>query len=66
MVSAALLAAAAFLSADERSSKRDADLLKQKVATITAFGGRPSNQIRRTPVNTPCDWSLGVDGVFTR
>src|SRR5436309_15724287 len=63
MVSAALLAAAAFLSADERSSKRDADLLKQKVATITAFGGRPSNQIRRTPVTeSEVNAYLGYDG----
>ena len=50
MISAALIAAAAVLSADQRSSKRDADLLKQKVATITAFGDRPSSQIRRTSV----------------
>ena len=63
MVSVALLAAAAFLSADERSSKRDADLLKQKVATITAFGGGPSNQIRRTPVTeSEVNAYLGYDG----
>ena len=63
MVSAALIAAAAVLSADERSSKRDADLLKQKVATITAFGGRPSNQIRRTPVTeSEVNAYLGYDG----
>ena len=63
MVSAALLAAAAFLSADERSSKRDADLLKQKVATITAFGDRPSNQIRRTSVSeSEVNAYLGYDG----
>ena len=63
MVSAALIAAAAFLSADERSSKRDADLLKQKVATITAFGDRPSNQIRRTSVTeSEVNAYLGYDG----
>ncbi len=63
MVSAALIAAAAVLSADERSSKRDADLLKQKVATITAFGDRPSNQIRRTSVTeSEVNAYLGYDG----
>ena len=63
LVSAALIAAAAFLSADERSSKRDADLLKQKVATITAFGDRPSKQIRRTSVTeSEVNAYLGYDG----
>ena len=63
MVFAALIAAAAVLSADERSSKRDADLLKQKVATITAFGDRPSNQIRRTSVSeSEVNAYLGYDG----
>jgi hypothetical protein len=63
MVSAALIAAAAFLSADQRSSKRDADLLKQKVATITAFGDRPSKQIRRTSVTeSEVNAYLGYDG----
>ena len=63
MVSAALIAAAAILSADERSSKRDADLLKQKVATITAFGDRPSKQIRRTSVTeSEVNAYLGYDG----
>ena len=63
VVSAALIAAAAFLSADERSSKRDADLLKQKVATITAFGDRPSNQTRRTSVTeSEVNAYLGYDG----
>jgi hypothetical protein len=50
MASAAIIAAAAVLSADQRGSKRDADLLKQKVATITAFGDRPSKETRRTSV----------------
>ena len=63
MVSAVLIAAVAVLSADERSSKRDADLLKQKVATITAFGDRPSNQIRRTSVTeSEVNAYLGYDG----
>ena len=63
MVSAALIAAAAVLSADQRSSKRDADLLKQKVATITAFGDRPSKQIRRTSVTeSEVNAYLGYDG----
>jgi hypothetical protein len=63
MMSAALIAAAAVLSADQRSSKRDADLLKQKVATITAFGDRPSSQIRRTSVTeSEVNAYLGSDG----
>ena len=63
MVSAVLIAAVAVPSADERSSKRDADLLKQKVATITAFGDRPSNQIRRTSVSeSEVNAYLGYDG----
>ena len=63
MMSAALIVAAAVLSADQRSSKRDADLLKQKVATITAFGDRPSSQIRRTSVTeSEVNAYLGSDG----
>jgi hypothetical protein len=63
IVSASLIAAAAFPSADQRASKRDADLLKQKVATITAFGDRPSNQIRRTSVTeSEVNAYLGYDG----
>jgi hypothetical protein len=65
-MAAALIAAAAVLSADQRSSKRDADLLKQKVATITAFGDRPSSpssQIRRTSVTeSEVNAYLGSDG----
>jgi hypothetical protein len=54
--------AAAILSADERASKRDADLLKQKVATITSFGG-PSKQLRRTAVTeSEVNAYLGYDG----
>jgi hypothetical protein len=63
MAFAALIAAAAILSADQRPSKRDADLLKQKVATITAFGDRPSTQSRRTPVTeSEVNAYLGYDG----
>ena len=36
------------LGADDRASRRDADLLKQKVATITQLGAMPSRQPRRT------------------
>ena len=36
------------LGADDRASRRDADLLKQKVATITQLGATPSRQPRRT------------------
>jgi hypothetical protein len=42
--------AAAAVSADGSVSKRDADLLMQKVATIQAAGERPSKQQRRTTV----------------
>jgi hypothetical protein len=50
MVFAAAIAAAAAVSADQRGLKRDADLLKQKVASITAYGDRPSKEMRRTAV----------------
>ena len=36
------------VGADDRASRRDADLLKQKVATITQLGATPSRQPRRT------------------
>ena len=36
--------------ADQRASKRDAALLQQKVATITAHGERPTKEGRRTTV----------------
>ena len=36
--------------ADVHVSRRDADLLKQKVATITAQGDRPGKEARRTIV----------------
>lgn len=42
--------ATAALGADGGASKRDAELLKQKVATITAHGERPTKQGRRTTV----------------
>lgn len=40
----------AVVNADVRASKRDADLLRQKVATITAHAERPSKQGRRTTI----------------
>jgi hypothetical protein len=53
----------ALVSADERSSKRDADLLKQKVASISAFADRPSNQSHRTAVTeSEVNAYLGYDG----
>jgi len=36
------------LGADDRASRRDADLLKQKVATITQLGATPSRELHRT------------------
>jgi len=42
--------AAVSLDADVRVSKRDAELLRQKVATITSQAERPSKQARRTMV----------------
>jgi hypothetical protein len=51
------------LSADQGLSKRDAEMLKQKVATITAFGDRPSNQAHRTAVTeSEVNAYLGYDG----
>lgn len=41
------------MAADVRGSKRDAELLKQKVATIAAFAERPSKQSRRTTITEP-------------
>ena len=38
------------LEAGQRASKRDAELLRQKVATISAHGERPGKQGRRTTV----------------
>jgi hypothetical protein len=38
------------LAADQRPSKRDADLLRQKVATISAHGEKPTKQGLRTTV----------------
>ena len=58
-----VIAATAWLSADGRGSKQDAELLKRKVATITAFGDRPSNQLRRTAVTeSEVNAYLGYDG----
>jgi len=41
---------AAVPRADVRASRRDATLMKQKVATITEHGGRSTGQARRTTV----------------
>lgn len=38
-------------AADTAGSKRDAELLKQKVASINAFGDRPLQKTRRTTVS---------------
>ena len=53
LLSAVLLStvvSAALVYADGRATKRDAALLKQKVATITANGDKPSKVARRTIV----------------
>jgi hypothetical protein len=50
LVTAISLAAAMGLHADAQASKRDAALLKQKVAAITLTGARPVKQPRRTTV----------------
>jgi hypothetical protein len=47
-VALTVIVAAATLFADSRVSKRDAELLKQKVATIAALGARPVTDARRT------------------
>jgi hypothetical protein len=49
-LAAALAAAASGAGADVRPQRRDADLMKQKVAAISAFGERPGRQSRRTTV----------------
>jgi hypothetical protein len=46
----ALAAAIAAAASDARPQRRDADLLKQKVAAINAFGERPAKQRRSTTV----------------
>ena len=45
-----VLVLAGALRAAGPASRRDATLLKQKVATITAFGEKPSREARRTTV----------------
>ena len=53
----------ALVSADQRGSKRDAELLKQKVASINAFADRPSSQSHRTAVTeSEVNAYLGYDG----
>ena len=49
--SIAVVAATINMSAELRGSRRDAELLKQKVASINAFGERPSKRSRRTAVS---------------
>jgi len=44
------VAAGVHAGADARASKRDAEQLRQKVATITAHGERPATQPRRTTI----------------
>src|SRR5436853_5045072 len=43
---AAVVAAASY--ADVRPTRRDADVMKKKVAAITQYGARPSKQAHRT------------------
>jgi hypothetical protein len=50
LLCAIVAGATVVLGADERASKRDAELLRQKVATISAHGERPTKQGRRTTV----------------
>src|SRR5690348_9194888 len=49
LVSAALLAAVHLLAAGQ-ASRRDADQMRQKVASITRFAERPAREARRTTV----------------
>jgi hypothetical protein len=49
-VSLIVAVAAATLAGDTRGSKGDAELLKQKIATIAALGARPVTKARRTAV----------------
>ena len=49
-VSMAIAAIASHASADARASRRDADLMKQKVVIITQHGAKPARQLRRTTV----------------
>jgi hypothetical protein len=49
-VIAAICGAASHVAADVRASRRDADLLKQKVVAINGFATRPSKVPRRTTV----------------
>jgi hypothetical protein len=50
LVAAALVLAAAVPRADTRASKRDAETLRQKVATINSFGERKVAQTLRTTI----------------
>lgn len=62
-LTAAILLAAAVVSGDQRGTKQDAELLKQKVASINAYGDNPSKQLRRTAVTeSEVNAYLGNDG----
>jgi hypothetical protein len=50
LIAVALCLIAAVPQADTRASKRDAELLRQKVATITAFSERKARQTLRTTI----------------
>jgi hypothetical protein len=50
LIGAACCLTAAAPQADTRASKRDAELLRQKVATITAFSERKAKQTLRTTI----------------
>src|SRR3954464_8757315 len=50
LVCAAVIISAGVVRADVRASRRDAELLKQKVAAITAQADRPTKAGRRTIV----------------
>jgi hypothetical protein len=50
LIAAALCLIGAVPQADTRASKRDAELLRQKVATITAFSERKARQTLRTTI----------------
>jgi len=62
-LTAAVLLATGIVSGDQRGTRQDAELLKQKVASINAFGDHPSKQLRRTAVTeSEVNAYLGNDG----
>jgi hypothetical protein len=67
----AAVVAPLLLHAESKAARRDADVLKQKVATITQLGVKPARQLRRTTVtenevnaylalDAPADLPVGV------